>query len=150
MTNDEARKAAAEIADMVLSCSGVHIAAPLSRQGGSQIILAAQSEPSAVRPTAGGPVHRRYCGECGTRIDQRCPKCYLAAQPEPPASLREAVEKAAVECSNEKYNLYDCINIIAEYVEPVVEAREKLLREALDKRIDDDWLKRVRALIGGG
>ena len=46
------------------------------------------------RPTAGGPVHRRYCGECGTRIDQLCPKCYPAAQPAPPASLREAVEEA--------------------------------------------------------
>lgn len=44
------------------------------------------------RPTAGGPAHRRYCGECGTRIDQRCPKCYTAAQPEPSANLREAVE----------------------------------------------------------
>ena len=86
------------------------------------------------RPTAGGPVHRRYCGECGTRIDQLCPKCYPAAQPEPPKGLREAVERASYKIFAKYEVCMDtlplpevmCKTILAA-VGPVVEAREKLL-----------------------
>ena len=110
-----------------------------------------------VRPAAGGPVHSRYCGECGTRIDQLCPKCYTAAQPEPPTSLRKAVKCAAGDIWDKAFGdrgrkyLLECTiaDIIFTAVRPLLEAREKLLREALEHRIDDDWLKRVRTLIGG-
>ena len=86
-------------------------------------------------------------------------KCCAAAQPEAPAGLREAVGRVCKEIKTIQIQddpdhvppptIRALAEMILSAVEPVMEAREKLLREALDKRIDDDWLKRVRALVGG-
>lgn len=119
-----------------------------------------------VRPAAGGPVHRRYCGECGTRIDQLCPKCYLAAQPEPPKDLQEAVEIAWFKAKNRHIEAVGdvndlCIDDILAAVRPlVVEYRDMIRRLiALQAPHEDDWgecpcwkcgtYAEARALIGG-
>lgn len=137
MTENEARKAAEEIADMVLSCSGVHIAAPLIRKGGSQIILAAQSEP--------------------------------------PASLRGAVRQVIKKIdTRHMFNQKKVHGAILAAVGSVVEAREDMIGQLIQTleaviRVTDEpseshvyaWLRsckkelinivtEARALIGGG
>ena len=111
------------------------------------------------RPAAGGPVHRRYCGECGTRIDQLCPKCYPAAQPEAPKALRKAIMTMTgfipSLTGEERKALIDGI---LSAVGPLVEAREQAIKRLLiviptKQYIDDPVTKEVcqvaSALIGG-
>ena len=129
------------------------------------------------RKVTDGPVHRRYCGDCGTRIDQLCPKCYTAVQAEPSASLREAVDdlyknktmKRLLETVEYGKSNHDQVIIdrrrktqftkaILSVVGPVVEAREKLLRYFLvmvprhEYKCACELCKKVaetQALIGG-